>query len=485
MAGYATPEGIVYLETKTFKNFGAGRHTVLTWGAKPFLLLSCPVLLGAFFWQKLLAIGLILAYVRDRKRLRSFAARLRRLPARTTCLWPVAFGWRPRSAHSELTGVGFSAEAMTTSRRVTLFDIADALGISTGTVHRALHDHPEVNPMTRTRVLQMSKNMGYRPNMAARLLSQKKQFQVSVNTLQGTTSFWDEVRKGIEEEAQALGMQRADIQFRTFPRLGEGEEEAFEAAMAAKSDGIILFPSRPRSLRTWMRRASRSKIPVVCVSTDAPETSRLALVSVDTMASGSLAADLMGRFLNRSGRVAVTLSALGITEHAEKLTAFQRTLKSLHPEVSLLDPIEDHDLEAEAYDKCRRLLASHPDLAGIYVTTEASMPVVEAAKDARLLDRLTIIATDLFPALIEQIRSGKIAATIYQRPHTQGRLAFRVLQEFLVCGRCPAFRVTLAPHLILLGNLDFFLEKQASSRKNTKTASPDDTDSNFNYNSYD
>lgn len=74
MAGYATPEGIVYLETKTFKNFGAGRHTVLTWGAKPFLLLSCPVLLGAFFWQKLLAIGLILAYVRDRKRLRSSAA---------------------------------------------------------------------------------------------------------------------------------------------------------------------------------------------------------------------------------------------------------------------------------------------------------------------------------------------------------------------------------------------------------------------------
>lgn len=339
--------------------------------------------------------------------------------------------------------------------------------------------------MTRTRVLQMSKNMGYRPNMAARLLSQKKQFSVSVNTLQGTTSFWDEVRKGIEEEAQALDMHRADIQFRTFPRLGEGEEEAFEAAMAAKSDGIILFPSRPRSLRTWIRRASRSKIPVVCVSTDAPETSRLAAVSVDTMASGSLAADLMGRFLNRSGKVAVTLSALGISEHAEKLTAFERALKSLHPEVTLLDPIEDHDVEAEAYDKCRSLLASHPDLAGIYVTTEASMPVVEAAKDAQVLDRLTIIATDLFPALIEQIRGGKIAATIYQRPYTQGRLAFRVLQEFLAYGSCPAFRVTLAPHLILLGNLDFFLEKQASSRKNTKRASADDINSNFNYNSYD
>src|SRR5256885_5141630 len=114
---------------------------------------------------------------------------------------------------------------MSTSRRVTLFDIADALGISTGTVHRALHDHPGVNAMTRMRVLQVSKNMGYRPNVAARLLSQKKQVRISVNTLKGTTSFWDEVRGGIQEEAEALGTHGADIEFRTFPSLGERSEE--------------------------------------------------------------------------------------------------------------------------------------------------------------------------------------------------------------------------------------------------------------------
>ena len=373
------------------------------------------------------------------------------------------------------------SKTMSSDRRVTLFDIADALGISTGTVHRALHDHPGVNAMTRMRVLQVSKNMGYRPNVAARLLSQKKQFRISVNTLKGTTSFWDEVRGGIQEEAEALGTHSADIEFRTFPSLGEGEEEAFEAAMAAKSDGVILFPSRPSSVRTWMRRASRSKTPIVCVSTDAPHSNRLAVVSVDTMASGSLAADLMGRFLNHKGKVAVTLSALAITEHAEKLTAFERTVRALHPGISLLDPIEDHDIESEAYDKCRKLFASHPDLAGIYVTTEASMPVIQAAKDAQVLDRLTIIATDLFPALIEQIRAGKVSATIHQRPYMQGRLAFRILQEYLVHGRCPASPVTLAPHLVMAGNLDFFLERQASDSR----APASDLPSDFTYNNYD
>jgi DNA-binding LacI/PurR family transcriptional regulator len=39
-------------------------------------------------------------------------------------------------------------------RHATLLDIGKALGISPGTVHRALHDNPGVSPMTKAKVLQ-------------------------------------------------------------------------------------------------------------------------------------------------------------------------------------------------------------------------------------------------------------------------------------------------------------------------------------------
>jgi LacI family transcriptional regulator len=347
------------------------------------------------------------------------------------------------------------------NKKATLLDIAGALGVSTGTVHRALHDHPGVNAMTKTRVLQMAKTLGYRPNLAARYLSSKRNLRVSVNTLKGTTSFWDEVRSGIAEEARAVVLENVEIEYRTYPRLGEGEEEAFEAALKAKVDGIITFPSRPQSLHSWMRRASRNRTPVVCVATDAPNTGRLAVVSIDTFASGSLAADLMGRFLRGTGKVAVTLGALAIAEHAEKYKAFQSTLHSLYPQMRLEGPIEDHDVESEAYEKCRKLFRTHPDLTGIYITTEASIPVLNAARDAKMLDRITVITTDLFPALVQEIRSNAVAATIYQRPRRQGRMAFRILHDFLTEGECPSFQVTLAPHLVMRGNLDFFLQQQS------------------------
>ena len=344
-------------------------------------------------------------------------------------------------------------------RNATLFDIADALGISTGTVHRALHNHPGVSAATRSRVLQVSKSLGYRPNLAARFLSQRKRFRISVNTLRGTTSFWDEVRDGINQGARALGVENVELEFRTYPLLGEAEEEAFQSAMKADSNGIVAFPSQPRNFRSWMKRAAKSKTSVVCVSTDAPDSGRLAVVSIDTMASGSLAADLLGRFLARKGKVAATLSAISINEHAEKFQAFRSTLQSLHPEMQVLEPIEDHDTESEAYDKCRALFAAHPDLAGLYITTEASIPVIQAARDSGVLDKLSIITTDLFPKLAEELRFGNIAATIYQRPRTQGRLAFQVLYNYLADGRTPQQQVTLVPHLVMRGNLDYFLAR--------------------------
>src|SRR5208283_4749130 len=134
--------------------------------------------------------------------------------------------------------------------------------------------------------------------------------------------------------------------FRTYPQLGEGEQEAFRTALRRKVDGIIVFPGNPKLLKPWMQRASRSDIPVVCVATDAPDSGRRGIVAIDTLVSGSIAADLMGRFLvGRKGAIAITLFDMAITEHAEKYAAFEATLRSLYPHLEFLEPIEDHGNE--------------------------------------------------------------------------------------------------------------------------------------------
>ena len=70
-------------------------------------------------------------------------------------------------------------------------DIARALGVSTGTVDRALHAKPGVSPVTRARVLSMAESLGYRPNLAARYLKLRKHVRISVHLPREIALFFD------------------------------------------------------------------------------------------------------------------------------------------------------------------------------------------------------------------------------------------------------------------------------------------------------
>ena len=343
-------------------------------------------------------------------------------------------------------------------------EIAQALGVSIGTVDRALHDRPGIKPKTRTSVLELAKELGYRPNLAARFLSSRKHLRIGVNLPREIASFWDLIRDGITDVARSFENSGVRIVHRSYPRLGQGEAEALEEALKDDVQGLVIAPGRARDLAPLMRRAAGQGIPVVCVNTDAPKAPHLATVCVDSAVSGSLVGELMGRFLGGKGRLVVVTGQLNTIDHAQKLEGFRKTIGETWPGLEIAAVVEAHDDETEAYRKCREVLASAPDAAGIYVSTANSVPVMRALDERRLSGRVTVIATDLFPALATFIESGRIAATIYQRPWVQGQIAFQALYKFLGAGVRPAPVIRLSPHIVMKSNLKLFLERMRSDK---------------------
>jgi LacI family transcriptional regulator len=325
-----------------------------------------------------------------------------------------------------------------------------------------------VNRITKMKVLQKAKELGYRPNLAARFLSTRRELHICVNIPTEIASFFDLIQMGIQDEAESVAASGVKLSFRRFPRLGVGEEEAMEAALEDKVDGIILVPGHPGPLKSLIRRAKRANIPVVCVATDAPHTDRLTVVSIDPFASGSLAGELIGRFLAGPGTVAIAIGDLAVSDHAQKFEAFSNVAASLFPNVRLLPIVETHDSDAEAYEKFRDLLRREPTLSGVYVATSNSLPILRALEEFGLLGKVTLITTDLFPDLIDRIRCGHVTATIYQRPRTQGLMAFRSLYKFVSEGACPAGPIRLAPHLVMRSNLEFFLAQEPSAENQNR-----------------
>ena len=81
-------------------------------------------------------------------------------------------------------------------------------------------------------MLRTAKTLAYRPNLAARYLSSRKELRIGVALPRQIASFWNLVRDGIQDAARPLETTGVKVLYRFYPHLGEGEEEAFERSLA-------------------------------------------------------------------------------------------------------------------------------------------------------------------------------------------------------------------------------------------------------------
>jgi LacI family transcriptional regulator len=337
-------------------------------------------------------------------------------------------------------------------------EIAEALSISIGTVDRALHARPGVSAKTAARVLKMAEQLAYRPNQAARSLKMHRRLRIAVHLPRQIASFFDPLRRGIQKAAvSAIGVQ-ADLEFEIYPRLGHGDIELLEAAIERRYDGIIMTPGDPAKVDPILSRLAASGTAVVCIASDAPHSKRIGSVAVDAFTSGAIAAELLGRTLPLGGPVATITGDLTTLDHADKLRGFAATLATLSPGLSLLPALESHESPEEAYRQTSMLFSRRVRPVGIYISTANSVPVLNALRERRLLGKVQIVTTDLFPAIVPLIESGQILATLYQRPYAQARVAFEMMTRYLLDGAITRHSTKLAPHIILRSNLHLFTD---------------------------
>ncbi len=143
----------------------------------------------------------------------------------------------------------------------------------------------------------------------------------------------------------------------------------------------------------------------------------------------------------------------------EKLHGFRDMVQSLGGGRKIVSTLETHDLPERAYEQTLALLRKRSDVCGIYVSTANSIPVLQAIEEANHSEKILVVTTDLFPDLIPFIRSGRVLATMHQRPVTQGRLALQALYQFVVEGKHPRPLIKVAPHIVLMSNIDLFAQQ--------------------------
>src|SRR5229473_4873069 len=119
--------------------------------------------------------------------------------------------------------------------------IAEMASVSIGTVDRALHRRGGIKESTRQRILQVARQIGYTPNLAARALSAAKaNVRVGVCMPREIHFFYDQLWSGVLDEARRVEQLGINFVNRPVQILGEHDTEAFRELLASGVNGIVL-----------------------------------------------------------------------------------------------------------------------------------------------------------------------------------------------------------------------------------------------------
>jgi len=330
---------------------------------------------------------------------------------------------------------------MSNNRMPTQKEIADSLGVSRGTVDRALHNRKGVSEDTKTVIVEKVKQLGYTPNRLASFLSTGRTLNIAMIT--PADPLWESVKEGARAFAAVTGGHVVNISWlETGVHDLQRETELLRQVLESGVDGIGIAPADPNRLKDLIDGAIDRRIAVVTLNTDAPESRRICFVGQDPYLAGRIAGELMGNFLMGSGRVVAITAFRDVLVHKQRLDAFLGIIRERYRGIDVVEVLENHDSDLEACEQIRAVLRRTRDVNGVYLTSGIGPGgVVRALDEAGLAGTVRVVCFDYFPETVRLIKRGLVHATIGQDPFTQGYQTVKILYDYVIERTEPASRI--------------------------------------------
>lgn len=143
----------------------------------------------------------------------------------------------------------------------TIYDVAGAAKVSLATVSRVMNNPEKVNPETREKVLQVIKELGYRPNAIARGLASRKTTTVGIVMADVSRASTSQLLGGIIDIAK-----KYDYAMKIFC-MGENEDikDTIRTVVAEQVDGILFLNDEldHEQMEMVMNHFKDAQIPLV------------------------------------------------------------------------------------------------------------------------------------------------------------------------------------------------------------------------------
>jgi ribose transport system substrate-binding protein len=227
--------------------------------------------------------------------------------------------------------------------------------------------------------------------------------------------FWQAVKKGAEQQAEKDG---ATITFE-----GPATEADIEAQVTMLTNAIAKNPKAigfaaldSKAAAPLLEDAKSRNIPVIAFDSGVEGDIPVTTAATDNKAAAAEAAKHMSDLLGGKGKVALVVHDQTSKTGQDRRDGFLEWMKANAPGITVLPPQYGGGDQAKSADITKSIIASNPDVAGIYGANEGSAIGVVKGVEESGKKGIKIVGFDSGKAQIDAIKNGTMAGAITQNP---------------------------------------------------------------------
>ena len=265
--------------------------------------------------------------------------------------------------------------------------------------------------------------------------------------------FWLTVRSGAEAAGQKYGVEMiwngppAETDY-------DRQMQIVDSMIAQHVDGLAVAAAERNALNRSLDRAAQLGIPVTVFDSGVDSTNYMTFLATDNYAAGQMGARELAGLVGGRGTVAMVMHAPGSASTMDRERGFDDVMKSDFPQIKVVARQFGMSDRSKAMAAAENILTAHPDLNGIFASSEpSSIGASLALKSRGLSGKVKFVSFDSSDSLIEDLKGGTIDAMVVQDPFKMGFEAVKTLVDKLN-GVTPPKRVDLPARVVHKADLD-------------------------------
>ncbi|MEU4605509.1 ABC transporter substrate-binding protein [Kribbella sp. NPDC023972] len=227
--------------------------------------------------------------------------------------------------------------------------------------------------------------------------------------------FWQAVKKGAEQQA---AKENARITFEGPATEADIESQVtmLTNAIAKNPDALGFAALDSKAAAPLLEDAKSRNIPVIAFDSGVEGDIPVTTAATDNKAAAAEAAKHLSELLGGKGKVALVVHDQTSRTGIDRRDGFVEWMKANAPGITLLPPQYGGGDQAKSADITKSIIASNPDVTGIYGANEGSaIGVVKGVEEAGKKG-IKIVGFDSGKAQIDAIKNGTMAGAITQNP---------------------------------------------------------------------